>query len=186
MQTTISQRLVSQRAAESPENGPGARARRLRRLRRARTSRLPTVRHVQSGSSTIRQASGRARDAPETSDRCPRSPATSYGSRSSAIVMPKAKALRGWPPRRGGRRRRQSARAVHASAHMHRMRFDRCGHGSHIAGNHKVKIYAHCMNYIFEQTPFNSLWDRIEGKFVCPCLSLSVLVCPCLSLSVPS
>ena len=79
----------------SPENGPGARARRLRWLRRARTSHLPTVQHVQSGSSIIRQASGRARDAPETSDTCPRSPATSYGSRSSAIVMPEAKALRG-------------------------------------------------------------------------------------------
>ena len=95
MQTTIIQRMASQRAAESPENGPGARARCLRRLRRARTSRLPTVRHVQSRCPVIRQASGRARDAPETSDTCPRSPATSYGSRSSAIVMPEAKALRG-------------------------------------------------------------------------------------------
>ena len=93
-ETAISLCLAGQRAAESPENGLGARAMRLRRLRRARTSRLPTVRHVQSGSSTIRQASGRARDAPETSDRCLRSPAASYGSRSSAIVMPEAKALR--------------------------------------------------------------------------------------------
>ena len=68
---------------------------RLRRVRRARTPRLPIAQHVQSDSSMIRQASGRARDAPETSGTCPRSPATSYGSRSSAIVMPEAKALRG-------------------------------------------------------------------------------------------